>query len=155
MAGAHQTLMTKQVLCPIQRDEVNLELSISGRIGKRRTTTGNEAWCPRNLFLLAGLAILMLILQSCAILRPHNPLPAALEAQAQIPELPGVRAWGDEHNKSFEQSAIESIEQEKAANHGKLEPLVHVLALSGGGAEGAFGAGILCGWSQTGTRPRF
>jgi len=48
----------------------------------------------------------------------------------QIPGLPGAGV-GDEHNKSFEQSAIESFEQEKAANHGKLEPLVYVLALSG------------------------
>jgi hypothetical protein len=30
-----------------------------------------------------------------------------------------------------------------------------VLALSGGGANGAFGAGILVGWSETGTRPEF
>jgi predicted acylesterase/phospholipase RssA len=66
-----------------------------------------------------------------------------------------VRAWGDEFSPSFEQSALESLEQEKAANQGKLEPALYVLALSGGGAEGAFGAGILCGWSQTGTRPRF
>jgi predicted acylesterase/phospholipase RssA len=69
--------------------------------------------------------------------------------------MPGVRAWGDEYSKSFEQSAIDSLEQEKAANQGKLEPVVDVLALSGGGAEGAFGAGILCGWSRTGARPRF
>ncbi len=30
-----------------------------------------------------------------------------------------------------------------------------MLTLSGGGAEGAFGAGFLKGWSQTGTRPHF
>jgi hypothetical protein len=29
------------------------------------------------------------------------------------------------------------------------------LALSGGGANGAFGAGVLCGWTETGTRPTF
>ena len=27
--------------------------------------------------------------------------------------------------------------------------------MSGGGANGAFGAGFLCGWSQAGTRPDF
>ena len=134
---------------------MTIEPSVSGRIGDRRTNAWNWAWRPGNLFVLAGLASLALILQGCAILRPHNPLPAALEDQVQIPGLPGVRAWGDEHNQSLEQSAIESFEQEKAANHGKLEPVVYVLALSGGGAEGAFGAGILCGWTQAGTRPRF
>ena len=30
-----------------------------------------------------------------------------------------------------------------------------ILALSGGGADGAFGAGVLNGWSNTGTRPNF
>lgn len=32
---------------------------------------------------------------------------------------------------------------------------LNVLALSGGGADGAFGAGVLTGWSEAGTRPRF
>ncbi|GAU86491.1 patatin-like phospholipase family protein [Bosea sp. BIWAKO-01] len=31
----------------------------------------------------------------------------------------------------------------------------HVLALSSGGADGAFGAGVLVGWTQSGKRPRF
>ncbi len=31
----------------------------------------------------------------------------------------------------------------------------HYLALSGGGADGAFGAGLLVGWSAAGTRPEF
>ncbi len=30
-----------------------------------------------------------------------------------------------------------------------------ILALSGGGQYGAFGAGVLAGWSDTGTRPKF
>jgi hypothetical protein len=30
-----------------------------------------------------------------------------------------------------------------------------VLALSGQGSRGAFGAGLLCGWTKAGTRPRF
>ncbi len=30
-----------------------------------------------------------------------------------------------------------------------------ILALSGGGANGAFGAGVLVGWTESGTRPEF
>ncbi|MGH8621566.1 MAG: patatin-like phospholipase family protein, partial [Burkholderiales bacterium] len=37
--------------------------------------------------------------------------------------------------------------------HGR--PRLALLALSGGGARGAFGAGLLAGWTQNGTRPRF
>jgi Patatin-like phospholipase len=32
---------------------------------------------------------------------------------------------------------------------------INALTLSGGGSSGAFGAGILAGWTKTGTRPRF
>jgi predicted acylesterase/phospholipase RssA len=34
-------------------------------------------------------------------------------------------------------------------------PPANFLALSGGGDDGAFGAGLLCGWTQSGTRPEF
>lgn len=38
---------------------------------------------------------------------------------------------------------------------GAPAPRSHLLAVSGGGEDGAFGAGLLCGWSETGTRPQF
>lgn len=34
-------------------------------------------------------------------------------------------------------------------------PRTTILAVSGGGEDGAFGAGLLCGWSTTGARPVF
>jgi len=34
-------------------------------------------------------------------------------------------------------------------------PEMHLLALSGGGENGAFGAGLLCGWTEHGGRPPF
>jgi predicted acylesterase/phospholipase RssA len=53
-------------------------------------------------------------------------------------------------------SAVESIEQERAAYDAEsLREPAALLALSGGGDNGAFGAGLLCGWSAAGTRPRF
>jgi predicted acylesterase/phospholipase RssA len=45
---------------------------------------------------------------------------------------------------------------EIAANFsGLLNREHHYLALSGGGADGAYGAGILVGWTAAGTRPEF
>ena len=41
--------------------------------------------------------------------------------------------------------------RDKALKSEKLD----VLALSGGGADGAFGAGVLVGWTETGKRPKF
>ena len=105
--------------------------------------------------ILAALAVLVLLSQGCALLQVRHPLPEYLLDQAQIENLPGVRAWGDVSSESLEESAKESMKQEMAANHGKLEPEANFLALSGGGGDGAFGAGILCGWTEAGTRPRF
>ena len=34
-------------------------------------------------------------------------------------------------------------------------PQLQFLAISGGGEKGAFGAGLLCGWTEHGTRPEF
>ncbi len=118
-------------------------------------TKGNQPFCSSRLTVLACLAVLILLIQGCATLKPYNPPGPSLQDQVQIPGFPGVRAWGDEPSESLKQSAIESLEQEKAANHGKLEPVVYGLALSGGGQDGAFGAGVLCGWTQSGTRPQF
>jgi hypothetical protein len=36
-----------------------------------------------------------------------------------------------------------------------LPPETNILAVAGGGEQGAFGAGLLCGWTQAGGRPTF
>lgn len=62
--------------------------------------------------------------------------------------IPGVRAWGD---------APLSVLKTELANLGPLltgKP-ISMLALSGGGEHGAFGAGLLSGWSESGRRPTF
>jgi predicted acylesterase/phospholipase RssA len=107
------------------------------------------------LIILAGLSAMLVLGQGCATIKPYNPPGEALAGLVEIPGLRGVRAWGDEPSPDLQRSAREALEQEKAANHGKLEPVIYGLALSGGGQDGAFGAGILCGWSQTGARPQF
>jgi predicted acylesterase/phospholipase RssA len=62
--------------------------------------------------------------------------------------IPGVRAWAD---------APLSVLKTQLANLGPLltgQPIA-MLALSGGGEHGAYGAGLLCGWSESGHRPNF
>jgi hypothetical protein len=95
------------------------------------------------------------LLQSCSGARSYRALPAEMESKVEVAGMPHVRCWGDSFSKNFEESAVLSITQEMAANNGKLEPEMVALALSGGGGDGAFGAGILCGWTESGTRPRF
>jgi predicted acylesterase/phospholipase RssA len=103
------------------------------------------------------LALLLMLVQGCATLRSQEPLPAALENEVQVPGFPEeIRAWADQPSKSLTRSAIESIQEERAAyGDDLLKKPVAMLALSGGGDNGAFGAGVLCGWTQHGDRPRF
>jgi predicted patatin/cPLA2 family phospholipase len=110
----------------------------------------------RGVFVLLNLILSLMLLQGCATLKPRNPLPEDLESKVQVPGMPAVRAWGDEVSEVFTKFALESVQQEKAAL-GKdfvKKPAVF-LALSGGGDDGAFGAGVLCGWTAHGDRPQF
>ena len=101
----------------------------------------------------------VLCLQGCAQINPspnpYPPLPNALENQVQLPGLPNVRGWGDTSSKTLELSAAQSFHQEMATTHGYIAPVINGLVLSGGGEDGAFGAGLLCGWTKSGTRPSF
>src|SRR3974377_2086424 len=63
------------------------------------------------------------------------------------------------HVQLFVDDYLKSLETEKAylATQGHTGPLppAAFLAISGGGDNGAFAAGFLNGWTQTGTRPPF
>jgi predicted patatin/cPLA2 family phospholipase len=112
---------------------------------------------PAAPLALTFLALLVMLVQGCATLRTQAPLPAALENEVRIPGFPeDIRAWADEPSKSLTRSAVESIKEERTA-YGEeiLKNPVSLLALSGGGDNGAFGAGVLCGWTKHGDRPRF
>src|SRR5215467_15469739 len=66
---------------------------------------------------------------------------------ATIPGIPDARVWADDPT-GLSRTAAFSDRQRKPRS-------IDVLALSGGGAEGAFGAGLLVGWTQAGNRPEF
>ncbi len=96
---------------------------------------------------LAGPAIslaLSLSFGGCA-LAPRDAFTAADQAAAVVPGFGPVRAWGDAPARDLARAVLGPI----AARD------VNVLALSGGGAGGAFAAGLLDGWTRRGTRPGF
>jgi predicted acylesterase/phospholipase RssA len=62
--------------------------------------------------------------------------------------IPAVRTWADEPLSLLRLQ----VAQLPALNEGHE---FSVLALSGGGEHGAFGAGLLNGWSESGRRPSF
>ncbi len=105
-------------------------------------------------FVLAGLAV---SLAACGVL-PRNPVPPELTAAATIPGMPDVRAWAGRPSAAMERDFEQSFQQESPADFPRgADGAVRYphLALSGGGANGAFGAGFLSGWTATGRRPVF
>lgn len=104
-----------------------------------------------------ALPCVILAIAACGSL-PRNPAPPQRTLQATIPQMPDVRAWAGEPSEAMERDLAQSFAQESARDFPRrADGSVRYphLALSGGGAYGAFGAGYLNGWSSTGTRPDF
>jgi hypothetical protein len=70
----------------------------------------------------------------------RTPFSAEEDEAAAIPGIADARAWGD-----------------SATDFARLLPQASGpwLAISGGGADGAYGAGVLAGWTEAGSRPEF
>jgi len=101
------------------------------------------------LFILLGMAT------GCSTL-PRNPVPLDQMVRAEIPGIPGVRAWSGTFSEQFETDLLRSAQQTlKHAGSTQTLPAINVLSLSGGGDYGAFGAGFINGWTRAGTRPEF
>ncbi len=99
--------------------------------------------------------LLVVLIQGCASIPPRNPLPAESGNEAQIAGIPNARYWGDmapPYTDAWLTTSKAEIRQRYSGIYGKRH---HYLAISGGGANGAFGAGLLVGWSAAGTRPQF
>lgn len=99
-------------------------------------------------------------LSGCATADMRNAVPnAALAQRASLANQTGIRFWGDEVPADVAAEVrrrlpnMPKLAQTAARIDGR--PVVDVLALSGGGGDGAFGAGLLAGWAAAGTRPRF
>ncbi len=111
------------------------------------------------LSLLLG--AVLLIIQGCAAPPRLPAVPVALQDQAQIPGLTGVRyrVGNKQDLAAMARDSMESIEREQAylasQGQGGPLPLAVFLAVSGGGDNGAFGAGLLNGWTKAGNRPPF
>ena len=74
--------------------------------------------------------------------------------RAQPPGIPNSRFRGDTGGPAMVREA-KALARERTANtQGALAPASY-LGLSGGSDNGAFGAGLLVGWTETETRPEF
>ena len=111
------------------------------------------------LTALAGLLLALVGTAGCTLPVRLDAVPVATQAKASVVGMPDVRYWADGDASDFLRDALDALRREqdllqRAGHRGPLPP-VEFLAISGGGEDGAFGAGLLVGWSAAGTRPRF
>jgi predicted patatin/cPLA2 family phospholipase len=110
----------------------------------------------------SGLIVaLFVLMQGCAMAPPRlSAVPTALTAKAEIPGMPGVRYVAGGDMRELSQVGLLALRREQAylatqGHTGGVLPPATYLAISGGGDNGAFTAGLLNAWTATGTRPEF
>lgn len=110
-------------------------------------------------FVTLTAMLVVVALSACGPLPRLSPVPQAEENDVTVLGLKDVRFWGDEVTPQMIADGLDSYrrEREYAAATGHRGPLppAYYLAVSGGGENGAFGAGLLVGWTAAGTRPSF
>ena len=93
-----------------------------------------------------ALALCAVSLGACAS-APRTPFTEAEQMAALPVGKPSIRYWADVTASTFQDTARHAVVQ-------KGRPFTY-LALSGGGGSGAYGAGLLNGWTESGARPEF
>ncbi len=101
-----------------------------------------------------------LALSACALPVREPPVPRGQGGRASVLGLPNERFRTDrpEAGLAFEQevnAAVARAMRHRGVARAPDLPPLNLLAVSGGGEDGAFGAGLLNGWSEAGTRPAF
>jgi hypothetical protein len=95
------------------------------------------------LELAIRLIVISLFLSAvgCASIPTRNPVPAELTLQVGIKGVPRARFWADELPYGLlERLKTYTVDDLRKHSSGTYEKAHHYLAISGGGAKGAFGA---------------
>ncbi len=96
---------------------------------------------------LAGLAGLA----GCSVPQRGQGVPEALRLVAVVPGIPGARFYIDRSDAELTRWILAT----QALERGRPPVRGDVLSISGGGEDGAFGAGLLTAWTRRGDRPNF
>lgn len=102
--------------------------------------------------------VLLVVLQACSSVPDRQPVPEEYLPQASIPGIPGARisvAQLDSLSRLDPEQYSKNLHEKAAQVAASAALYPNFLAISGGGSEGAFTAGLLTGWSESGTRPTF
>lgn len=100
------------------------------------------------------LSLLSFALLGCSALERKSAVPAQALSKAQIAGLPSVR-YLISTQAGVDALVNDVVTLEMSRGKNAFTGDANYLALSGGGDDGAFGAGLLVGWSKQGSRPAF
>ena len=103
--------------------------------------TQRQTACKHLLLVLA-----LLMLPGCASIA-RAPFTKEQQAVATVPGIPNARVWSDDRADALLARARSEILADRSRT-------VNVLAISGGGSNGAYGAGLLAGWTERGEQAR-
>ncbi len=112
----------------------------------------------RQILRVAGASGVAALFGACSSPVRGTAVPTALTARATVLGVRNERFFPFYSTKPLEAefvAATDRLRQTQGLAPGALLPEVQLLAVSGGGENGAFGAGLLCGWSDRGDRPVF
>src|SRR3954447_7793561 len=112
----------------------------------------------RKFFGLAAGGAAMAGLPGCTMPVREPAVPSGLHARATVLGVPNERFHPASGAAPLEAEFITTLTRHVARTGASLDgplPKIDMLAVSGGGENGAFGAGLLCGWTAQGTRPEF
>jgi len=105
---------------------------------------------------ILSIILVIFVLSGCATAR--HALPEDMLNNAKILGFENIRAYSGTPSAYFKEDFIKLLEQEKKTSS-LFDPQTNrtyfILTISGGGANGAYGAGLLAGWTQSETRPVF
>ena len=127
--GAYLGFAAGLLICTVLASSPQLEWASAQAqsVAERKKATGNRKAAPR-------------VAKDAQKDQARTPFTEEDEQAAVIPGIADARVWGDSE-KEFS----------------RLLPQASGpwLAISGGGSDGAYGAGVLTGWTEAGTRPEF
>lgn len=101
--------------------------------------------------LVAGLTLA----GACAHVPKRSPLPREDIESAEVLGIARSRLWGDEPPPWEHDWLGKNTTEMKERYPGVYGRRHAYLAISGGGEDGAFAAGLLLGWTEAGDRPEF
>ncbi len=105
---------------------------------------------------LATVLLMVLALAGCGNINRLDPPPLAATQSLPILGIDNARFWPDADTTPLLAEIAQMISRRAVIGEPRQALAArNFLALSGGGDNGAFGAGLMVGWTASGTRPVF